>query len=63
MRKKMGGRRKKRIHKVFFFLFEEILGEKHRGARNEQLQPSLSKYVSCYSWNSYPYSISLYVRF
>ena len=47
----------------FFFLFGEILGEKHKGARNEQLQPSLSKYASCCSWNSYPYSISLYVRF
>ena len=35
--------------------------EKHRKAENEQLQPSLSRYASCYSWNSYSYSISLCV--
>ena len=43
--------------------FWDCLEEKHRGAGKDQVQPSLSRYVSCYSWNSYPYSISSYVRF
>ena len=43
--------------------FWDCLEEKHRGAGKEQVQPSSSRYVSRYSWNSYPYSISSYVRF
>ena len=43
--------------------FWDCLEEKHRGAGKEQVQPSSSRYVSRYSWNSYPYSISLHVRF
>ena len=43
--------------------FWDCLEEKHRGAGKEQVQSSSSKYVSHYSWNSYPYSISLYVHF
>ena len=40
-----------------------IFGRNTEEAGNEQLQPRLSRYASCYSWNSYPYSISLCVRF